>query len=88
MMALEWLATEGADFSQVKLNFHRWRKPFDMQESKNHTFDRLIWHLSDENGWNTQIRAAAQYVGKVIRHLVHLGAHIPEDLCPIRGEGH
>merc|ERR1712039_545579 len=63
-------------------NFHRWRKPFGMQESKNHTFDRLIWHLSDENGWNTHTASTTKYVGKVIRCLAHWGAHIPEDLDP------
>jgi len=56
MKLLVWLASQGADFSQVKLNFHRWRKPFSMQESQIRTFNRLIWHLSDENGWQSTSR--------------------------------
>jgi len=50
MKALAWLASEGAVFSQVKLNFHRRRKPWSMQESQIRTFNRLVWHLSDEMG--------------------------------------
>merc|ERR1711920_17978 len=51
MKMLAWLARHGADFSQVKLNFHRWRKPVYLQESQIRPFHRLVWHLSDENGW-------------------------------------
>jgi hypothetical protein len=82
MKALAWLAGQGADFSQVKLNFHRWRKPWSMQESQIRTFDRLIWHLSDENGWRTESRSAAKYLARVVKQLVFWGVHIPEDLDP------
>lgn len=82
MDALRWLASVGADFSQVKLNFHRWRKPHSMQESQVRTFNRLIWHLSDENGWTSQSSTAASYLARSTRELAFLGAHIPEDLDP------
>lgn len=82
MKDLAWLARQGADFSQVKLNFHRWRKPFSMQESQIRTFNRLIWHLSDENGWSCESRARAAYLGSVVRQLAHWGVHVPQDLDP------
>jgi len=82
MKALSWLAGRGADFSQVKLNFHRWRKPVSMQESQIRTFSRLIWHLSDENGWNSGSKVAVGYLAKVVRQLAYWGAQIPEDLDP------
>eukprot|EP00419_Tripos_fusus_P021804 CAMPEP_0172712734 /NCGR_PEP_ID=MMETSP1074-20121228/61268_1 /TAXON_ID=2916 /ORGANISM="Ceratium fusus, Strain PA161109" /LENGTH=693 /DNA_ID=CAMNT_0013536707 /DNA_START=65 /DNA_END=2144 /DNA_ORIENTATION=- len=82
MRMLAWLACQGADFSQVKLNFHRWRKPSSMQESQIRTFDRLIWHLSDENGWRTDSQLAAKYLSEVVRKLTRWGVHIPEDLDP------
>uniref|UniRef100_A0A7S4UQE8 CCHC-type domain-containing protein n=1 Tax=Alexandrium monilatum TaxID=311494 RepID=A0A7S4UQE8_9DINO len=82
MKALSWLAIQGADFSHVKLNFHRWRKPSAMQESQIRTFNRLIWHLSDENGWRSNSRAATDYLRRTVRRLVAWGAHVPEDLDP------
>jgi hypothetical protein len=82
MKVLAWLAGQGADFSQVKLNFHRWKKPWSMQESQIRTFNRLVWHLSDENGWRTESRSAAEYLGKVVKRLAYWGVHIPEDLDP------
>merc|ERR1719210_1693077 len=82
MKALSWLAGRGADFSQVKLNFHRWRKPFSMQESQVRTFDRLTWHLSDENGWGSSSALSARYLSTVVCKLARWGAHIPEDLDP------
>jgi len=82
MKTLPWLSSHGADFSQVKLNFHRWRKPFTMQESQLRTFNRLVWHLSDENGWRSNTRGESEYLTGVVRRLVHWGAHVPEDLDP------
>jgi len=82
MRALAWLARHGADLSSLKLNFHRWRKPFSMQESQIRTFNRLIWHLSDENGWRSDSQARADYLAGVVRQLAHWGAHVPEDLDP------
>lgn len=82
LRALAWLATQGADFGQVKLNFHRWHKPIRMQESQLRTFDKLIWHLSDENGWVSGSPSAAAYLSQVVRRLVHWGAQVPEDLDP------
>jgi len=82
MRALAWLAARGADFSRVKLNFHRWWKPFFLQESQIRTYNRLVWHLSDENGWTAKTKSAAAYLARVVRRLANWGAHIPEDLDP------
>jgi len=82
MKALAWLAGQGADFSLVKLNFHRWRKPFAVQESQIRTFDRLTWHLSDENGWRSDSKVAAEYLRKTVCRMVRWGVHVPEDLNP------
>lgn len=82
MNMLGFLACQGADFSQVKLNFHRWRKPVSMQESQIRTFDRLIWHLSDENNWRTDSDFAAQYLTRVVCKMARWGVHLPEDLDP------
>jgi hypothetical protein len=85
--ALAWLAAHGADFSQVKLNFHRWRKPFGLQESQIRTFDRLVWHLSDENGFKTNSQSASRYLENTVRQLVRWGCNVPEDLSPdFKGE--
>jgi len=82
MQSLAWLSARGADFSQVKLNFHRWRKSHAMQESQIRTFDRLVWHLSDENNWKTTSESATRYLEQVVRRLVRWGCHVPEDLDP------
>merc|ERR1712070_1079031 len=82
MGALAWLAGQGADFSQVKLNFHRWQKPHCMQESQIRSFSRLIWHLSDENGWKTNSKHETEYLCTVVRQLSSWGAHVPQDLDP------
>lgn len=82
MHALVWLSERGADFSQVKLNFHRWRKSYAMQESQIRTFDRLVWHLSDENGWKTTSQSATSFLHQVVRRLARWGCHVPEDLDP------
>jgi len=82
LKALTWLAGQGADFSQVKLNFHRWQKPHFMQESQIRSFSRLVWHLSDENGWKTNSRCGVEYLARVVRQLSCWGAHVPEDLDP------
>merc|ERR1712217_816057 len=87
MNILAWLARHGADFSQVKLNFHRWRKPIGAQESQIRSFTRLIWHLSDENGWTDESNDSREHLVRAIRQLVYWGAHIPEDLDPnFKGE--
>merc|ERR1712117_128512 len=53
-----------------------------MQESQIRTFNRLIWHLSDENGWVSEPHVCAEYLAGVVRQLAHWGAHVPQDLDP------